>query len=109
MRSTRAAWAIGLIVLAAGCEPKQEKASRAHAPAPAGARETPTAPSATTDATPTAPVAKPAATDAEKIEWLIVNLEKSDAIFIRNNSEHTGEEAAGHLRTKLSYAGGAST
>ena len=44
--------------------------------------------------------------EKEKIHYLINSVEKMEgAVFIRNGSEHTGAEAADHLRMKLERAG----
>jgi hypothetical protein len=51
-----------------------------------------------------AQVAPTALSEAKKIEALLTRLEASDAIFIRNGGEHTGKEAAEHLRGKLESA-----
>jgi hypothetical protein len=41
-----------------------------------------------------------------KIEWLIAQLETTQAVvFIRNGSEYTAKEAADHLRSKWKAAG----
>lgn len=42
--------------------------------------------------------------DREKIAFLLQEIENSEAIFIRNGKEHTGKEAAEHLRHKLKIA-----
>lgn len=42
--------------------------------------------------------------DEKKIHFLINSIEKSNAIFIRNNTNHTSKEAAEHLRYKLERA-----
>jgi predicted aspartyl protease len=47
-----------------------------------------------------------ALTEPEKIERLLTALESSDAVFIRNGTEHSGKDAAEHLRGKLKQAGG---
>lgn len=44
--------------------------------------------------------------EREKIEKLIATIEKSDIIFIRNGAQHSGKEAADHLRSKYAQAGG---
>ena len=41
----------------------------------------------------------------EEIDHLLAFVEKSDARFIRNVSEHSAKESADHLRDKLSTAG----
>ena len=43
--------------------------------------------------------------EQEKIDWLILQVQSSDAVFIRNGSEYTGSQAASHLKTKLFFAG----
>lgn len=43
--------------------------------------------------------------EGEKIDYLLSELENSPLKFIRNGDEHSGKEAAGHLRAKLQYAG----
>jgi hypothetical protein len=44
--------------------------------------------------------------EKEKIQYLISSVEKMEgASFIRNGSEHSGAEAANHLRMKLEKAG----
>jgi hypothetical protein len=41
-----------------------------------------------------------------KIDYLIFSVESSkETVFIRNGSEHSGKEAAGHLQMKLQNAG----
>jgi hypothetical protein len=47
---------------------------------------------------------RPAA-EQEAIDWLISQVKRSDAIFIRNGVEYNGEKAAAHLKSKLSFAG----
>jgi hypothetical protein len=45
-------------------------------------------------------------TENEKIQYLISSAENLEgAKFIRNGAEHTGKEAASHLRMKLKEAG----
>jgi hypothetical protein len=44
--------------------------------------------------------------DREKIEALLTKLEGSSDRFNRNGTEYSGKEAAAHLRSKLSSAGG---
>jgi hypothetical protein len=41
----------------------------------------------------------------EIIEMLIAEIESAEVTFIRNGSEHAPDEAAAHLRRKLSFAG----
>ena len=49
---------------------------------------------------------KSAMSEHAKIEWLIARLETAQgAVFIRNGSEHTAQEAADHLRSKWKAAG----
>jgi len=43
--------------------------------------------------------------EAERIESLLKAIEESSCVFLRNGSEHDGEEAAAHLRRKLKAAG----
>lgn len=43
--------------------------------------------------------------EQEKIDWLLVQIQKSDAVFIRNGSEYDGEKAASHIKSKLWWAG----
>ena len=43
--------------------------------------------------------------EQEKIDWLLSEIERSDAVFIRNGAEYDGRKAASHLRTKLFWAG----
>ena len=47
---------------------------------------------------------RPAAEQA-KIDWLLGEVERSDAIFIRNGKEYDAKKAVSHLRTKLLFAG----
>jgi hypothetical protein len=47
---------------------------------------------------------RPAAEQA-KIDDLLIGIQKSDAVFIRNGKEYDGEQAAAHLKTKLWWAG----
>jgi len=46
------------------------------------------------------------AVEQAKIDWLLGRIKTSDAVFIRNGKEYNGEKAAGHLKTKLWWAGG---
>jgi hypothetical protein len=46
-------------------------------------------------------------TEKEKIDAAVQRVEKSDLTFIRNDTEHTGKDAADHLRLKLRNAGDA--
>jgi hypothetical protein len=39
----------------------------------------------------------------KSIEALLVKVEKSPCTFIRNGSNHTGKEAAAHMRRKYNY------
>ena len=41
--------------------------------------------------------------EEKKINFLLEELGKLDAVFIRNGSEHTATEAVSHLRRKLSF------
>jgi hypothetical protein len=44
------------------------------------------------------------ADDLEKrIEWLLKKVETSDCIFMRNNVEHSGKDAAKHVRKKYEH------
>jgi hypothetical protein len=43
-------------------------------------------------------------TELEKIEKLIVTIERSNVVFIRNGQSYPPTEAAQHLRTKLDQA-----
>lgn len=45
-------------------------------------------------------------TAQREIDYLIAQVKQSGYRFVRNGSEHTAEEGAEHLRTKLSRAGG---
>lgn len=47
---------------------------------------------------------RPAA-EQEKIDWLLTQIQKSDAVFIRNGTEYDGAKAASHIRSKLWWAG----
>src|SRR5689334_15488354 len=47
---------------------------------------------------------RPAAEQA-KIDWLLDRIQTSDAVFIRNGKEYDGQKTAGHLKTKLWWAG----
>ncbi len=49
--------------------------------------------------------AKRPASEQEKIDWLLSEIERSDAVFLRNGAEYDGRKAASHLRTKLFWAG----
>jgi hypothetical protein len=55
-------------------------------------------------ALPLAAAKRPAA-EQEKIDWLLSQIERSDATFLRNGAEYDGQKAASHLRTKLFFAG----
>lgn len=44
-------------------------------------------------------------TEAQKIEKLILYIEKTEAKFVRNGSEYSGIDAAKHLRMKREKAG----
>jgi hypothetical protein len=54
-------------------------------------------------ALPLAAANRPVA-EQEKIDWLLSEIEHSDAAFLRNGAEYGGHEAAAHLRRKLSWA-----
>jgi hypothetical protein len=43
--------------------------------------------------------------EEQKIEQLIIYIEKSEALFVRNGSEYGAKEAADHLRMKRKKAG----
>jgi len=43
--------------------------------------------------------------EQQKIDWLITEMKNSDAVFIRNGKEYTGERAASHVKSKLWFAG----
>lgn len=45
------------------------------------------------------------AAEQEAIDWLLLEVKGSDAVFIRNGSEYDGEKAAAHLKSKLFWAG----
>jgi hypothetical protein len=49
--------------------------------------------------------AKRPAVEQVKIDWLLSEVERSDATFLRNGAEFDGRKAASHLRTKLFWAG----
>src|SRR5260221_11372001 len=55
-------------------------------------------------ALPLAAAKRPAA-EQQKIDWLVSEIERSDAVFLRNGSEYDGKKAASHLKTKLFWAG----
>jgi len=42
-------------------------------------------------------------TNKAKIDSLLMAVEKSDAKFVRNGDEHTGKEAAEHMRRKYDH------
>ncbi len=44
--------------------------------------------------------------ESDKIELLIKKVEVADIVFIRNGEEHSGKEAAKHLRKKWDYSEG---
>jgi len=48
---------------------------------------------------------RPAAEQA-KIDWLLAEIQRSKAIFIRNGKEYEASTAISHLRRKLGFAGG---
>lgn len=41
----------------------------------------------------------------EKIERLIARVESSDGVFVRNDIEYSGKQAADHMRLKMAHAG----
>lgn len=43
--------------------------------------------------------------EKDKINYLLNELVKSNAVFIRNGEEFSGQEAKAHMEKKLSYAG----
>ena len=43
--------------------------------------------------------------EQEKINWLLGEVQRSDAVFLRNGAEYDGRKAASHLKTKLFWAG----
>jgi Family of unknown function (DUF5329) len=45
------------------------------------------------------------ADEMKKIEWLINRIQNANITFIRNGSDHSPQEAADHLRSKLRQAG----
>ena len=51
-----------------------------------------------------AAAARPAP-EQEKIDYLLAQVRGSDAVFIRNGTEHDGPAAAAHLKSKLWWAG----
>jgi Family of unknown function (DUF5329) len=55
-------------------------------------------------ALPLAAAKRPGA-EQERIDWLLSEIERSDAAFIRNGAEFDGRKAASHLKTKLFWAG----
>jgi hypothetical protein len=46
-----------------------------------------------------------APTERERIDAALARMDKSDLVFIRNDSEYTGKAAADHMRSKLKQAG----
>ncbi|HSB64650.1 MAG TPA: DUF5329 family protein [Thermoanaerobaculia bacterium] len=55
-------------------------------------------------AMPLAGAKRPVA-EQEKIDWLLSEIERSDAVFLRNGAEYDGHKAASHLKTKLFWGG----
>ncbi len=55
-------------------------------------------------ALPLAAAKRPVA-EQEKIDWLLSEIERSDATFLRNGAEFDGRKAASHLKMKLFWAG----
>jgi hypothetical protein len=49
-------------------------------------------------------LASPPPTETQKIEMLISYVEKLDAVFIRNGSEHEPRAAAKHMRDKWDHS-----
>jgi Family of unknown function (DUF5329) len=43
--------------------------------------------------------------EQERIDWLLSEIERSDAVFLRNGAEYGGRNAASHLKTKRFWAG----
>jgi uncharacterized protein DUF5329 len=43
--------------------------------------------------------------EQEAIDWLLSEVRRSDAVFIRNGAEYDGEKASAHLKSKLFWAG----
>jgi hypothetical protein len=43
--------------------------------------------------------------EQEKIDWLLDQIRTSDATFIRNGTEYTGEKAASYIKQKLRFGG----
>ena len=83
--------------------PKSEPAPTV-SPTPAAIPAPPTEPTAPlVDSTQQQGV--PALSESEKIELLIKSFTESNAIFIRNDTEYPGAEAASHLRRKWKFAG----
>jgi hypothetical protein len=52
-----------------------------------------------------AEAAKRPEAEQQKIDWLLEQIRKSDAVFIRNGSRYDGEKAASHIKSKLWFAG----
>jgi Family of unknown function (DUF5329) len=50
-------------------------------------------------------VAARSTAESARIDASLARMDKSDLVFIRNGSEHTGKAAADHMRTKLNHAG----
>jgi len=55
-------------------------------------------------ALPLAAATRPSA-EQQGIDWLLLEVQHSDAVFIRNGTEYDGEKASSHLKTKLWFAG----
>ena len=49
--------------------------------------------------------AKRPGAEQEKINWLLSEIERSDAMFLRNGAEYDGRKATSHLKMKLFWAG----
>lgn len=49
--------------------------------------------------------AKRPAVEQKRIDWLLSEIERSEAVFLRNGAEHDGRKATAHLKTKLFWAG----
>ncbi len=47
-----------------------------------------------------------AAAEQAKIDWLLAEIQRSNAVFIRNGREYEASTAVSHLRRKLASAGG---
>jgi ABC-type transport system substrate-binding protein len=120
MTHTRAivAAALALATSLSACQEREAQKPADSSP-PTTPAAVPAAPSPTPSITPeaaapqeptsTAPAARPAEvavlTESQKIERMLVLLNESDAVFIRNGVDYDGKAAASHLRRKWSAAG----